>query len=93
MATFTEDFTRMRSDNDQSQADRFQLIRDTQDWVQDKARGVHQLMQDMHDKTAEMADKLHTELKDFSTDLHTGGNIFCKGSSPKARAKKSRWSH
>ena len=91
MATcFTDDFTRMRQDNDQSQADRFQLIQDTHDWVQDKARGVHQLMQDMHDRTAEMADKLHTELKDFSTDLHTGGNIFCKGSSPKARAKKGR---
>ena len=92
MATFTEDFTRMRQDNDQAQADRFQLIQDTHDWVQDKARGVHQLMQDMHDKTAEMARQLHTELKDFSTELHTGGSIFRKGlSSPKAsRAKKGR---
>ena len=91
MATFTEDFTRMRSDNDQAQADRFQLIQDTHDWVQDKASSVQQLMQDMHDKTAEMAGQLRTELHDLSTDLHTGGNIFRKGSSPKAsRAKKSR---
>ena len=86
MATFTEDFTRMRSDNDQAQADRFQLIQDTHDWVQDKARGVHQLMQNMHDRTAEMAAKLHTELRDFSTDLSTGGSIFRKES----KAKKGR---
>ena len=90
MATFTEDSTRMRQDFDQAQADRDQLIRDTHDWVQDKACGVRQLMQDMHDKTAEMASQVRTELHNLSTDLHTGGGIFRKGSSPKARAKKGR---
>ena len=92
MATcFTDDFTRMRQDFDQAQANRDQLIQDTHDWVQDKARGVQQLMQDMHDKTAEMASQVRTNLREMHTDLNTGGNIFRKGSSPKAsRAKKSR---
>ena len=33
MATFTEEFTRMRQDFDQAQADRHQLFDDTQEYV------------------------------------------------------------
>ena len=89
MAIFTDDFTRMRQDFDQAQADREQLIQDTHDWVRDKACSVQQLMQDMHDKTAEMADQLRTELQELSTDLHTGGSIFRKESNPKMSHKAS----
>jgi hypothetical protein len=90
MATcFTDDFTRMRQDFDQAQANRDQLIQDTHDWVQDKASSVQQLMQDMHDKTAEMAGQLRTELQNLSTDLHTGGSIFRKESNPRMSRKVS----
>jgi len=88
MATFTEEFTRMRQDFDQAHADRDQLIQDTHDWVRDKARSVQQLMQDMHDKTAEMASQLRTELQDLSTDMRNGGDIFRKESSPRMSRKK-----
>jgi hypothetical protein len=96
MATFTEEFTRMRQDFDQAQTDRHQLFQDTREHVQNMAQGVkdqltgfRQNMRDMHDEIAEMAGQVRTELHNLSTDLHTGGNIFRKGSSPKARAKKS----
>jgi len=98
MATFTEEFTRMRQDFDQAQADRHQLFHDTREHVQNMAQGVkdqmagfRQNMRDMHDGIAEAASQVRTGLREMSTDLHTGGNIFRKGSSPKAsRAKKSR---
>ena len=89
MAIFTDDFTRMRQDFDQAQADREQLIQDTHDWVADKACSVQRLMQDMHDKTAEMADQVRTELQELSTDLHTGGSIFRKESNPRMSRKAS----
>ena len=91
MATFTEEFTRMRQDFDQAQADRDQLFQDTREHVQNMAQGVkdqlagfRQNMRDMHDEIAEMAGQVRTELQEMSTDLHTGGNIFRKGSSPKS---------
>ena len=98
MATFTEEFTRMRQDFDQAQADRHQLFDDTREHVQNMVHGVkeqlagfRQNMRDMHDGIAEAASQVRTGLREMSTDLHTGGNIFRKGSSPKAsRAKKSR---
>ena len=97
MATFTEEFTRMRQDFDQAQADRHQLFHDTREHVQNMVQGVkdqlagfRQNMRDMHDGIAEAASQVRTGLREMSTDLHTGGNIFRKGSSPKAsRAKKS----
>lgn len=90
MATLTDSFTRMRRDFDQAQADRDRLIQDTHDWVKDKARSVQQLMQDMHEKTTEMANQLRTELQELSTDMRTGGSIFRKESSPKMSRKTSR---
>ena len=86
MATFTEDFTRMRQDCDDARAERRQLVQDTSEYVQNLAHSTRQDIKRMHDKTAEMADKLHAELKDFSTDLSTGGGIFRKES----KAKKGR---
>lgn len=91
MAVFTEEFTRMRQDFDQAQADREQLIQDTCKWVQDKASDTQQLMQDMHNETAEMADRVRTGLKELHTDLNTGGNIFRKKSgSRRAGARKNQ---
>ncbi len=97
MATFTEEFTRMRQDLDQAQAERQQLFQDTREHVKNMAQGVQdqlagfrQNMRNVHDEIAEMASQVRTELREMSTDLHTGGNVFRKGSSPKAsRAKKS----
>jgi hypothetical protein len=96
MATFTEEFTRMRQDFDQAQADRHQLFHDTREHVQNMVQGVkdqlagfRQDMRDMHDHLAEMAGQVRTNLRDMSTDLHTGGDIFRKGSSPKARTRKT----
>ena len=40
MATFTEEFTRMRQDFDQAQADRHQLFDDTREHVQNMVHGV-----------------------------------------------------
>ena len=97
MASFTEEFTRMRQDFDQAQADRDRLYHDTREHVQNMAQGVKQQlagfrqhMQDMHDEIAEMAGHVRAGLKEMSTDLHGGGNVFRKGSSPKAKARKSR---
>lgn len=97
MATcFTDDFTRMRQDFDQAQADRHQLFDDTREHVQDMADGVkeqlagfRQNMRDMHDGIAEMASQVRTNLSDLSTDLHTGGGIFRKESNPKMSRKTS----
>jgi uncharacterized membrane-anchored protein YhcB (DUF1043 family) len=86
MATFTEDFTRMRQECDNSRAERRQLVQDNCEYVQNLAHSTRQDLKRMHDETAEMADKLRTELKDLSTDLSTGGGIFRKES----KAKKGR---
>jgi len=86
MATFTEDFTRMRQDCDNSRAERRQLVQDTSEYVQNLAHSTGQDLKRMHDDTAAMAEKLHTELKDLSTDLSSGGGIFRK----EAKAKKGR---
>ncbi len=92
MATFTDEFTRMRQDFDQSQADRQQLFADTHEHVQNLAHGVQQQlagfrqdMQNIHHEVAEMASRVRTEMKDLSTDLHTGGNVFRKGQKAKKR--------
>ena len=37
-----------------------------------------------------MAGQVRTELKEMSTDLHTGGEIFRKGSKPRRKPAKSR---
>ena len=83
MATFTEDFTRMRQDCDGAREQRRQLVRDTSEYAQNLAHSTRQDLNRMHDATAEMADKLRTELKDFRTDLSTGGAIFRKESNPR----------
>jgi uncharacterized phage infection (PIP) family protein YhgE len=96
MATFTEEFTRMRQDFDQAQADRNQLYENTRNQVQNMAQGVkeqlagfRQHMHEVHDEMAEMAGRVRAGLKDLSTDLHGGGDVFRKGLTAK-KAKKSR---
>ena len=94
MATFTDNFTRMRQDFDQAQADRDQLFQDTREYVQNIAEGVkdqlagfRQNMRDVHDGISEMACQVRSELQDLSTDLRTGGGIFRKESNPKMSHK------
>ena len=94
MATFTEEFTRMRQDFDQAASDRQQLAEDTRHHVQNMVQGVKQQLagfrQDlnkMHDGVADLAGQVRASLSDLSTDLHTGGKIFRKES---CKGKKSR---
>jgi hypothetical protein len=98
MAVFTEEFTRMRQDFDQAQAERDQLFEDTREHVHNLAEGVkdqlagfRQNMHDMHDQLAETANEVRTGLREMSRDLHTGGDIFRKGSSP--RTPKTKRNH
>jgi predicted nucleic acid-binding Zn-ribbon protein len=81
MATFTEEFTRMRQDFDQAQADRTQLFHDTREHVKNISQGMKEQlagfrrdMHEMHDNLAEMASQVRTGL----------------GASPKTRNRKSR---
>jgi len=76
MATFTEDFTRMRQDFDQSLADRKQFVQGIRDSVPPLLAGFRQAH-------AEMARQQRTGLKDFRTDLSAGGAIFRKESNPR----------
>ena len=79
MATFTEDFTRLRQDCDDARAERRQLVQDNCEHVKNMLAGFRQ-------QHAEMASQLRTELKGFATDLGAGGAIFRKES----KAKKGR---
>lgn len=76
MATFTEDFTRMRQDCDNSRAERRQL-------VQDNCEHVKSMLAGFCHHHAEMASQLRTELKDFATDLKAGGSVFRNESNPR----------
>ena len=58
--------------------------------VKEQLAGFRQNMRDMHDEIADMAGQVRAELAEMGADLHTGGTIFRKGSSPKAKARKSR---
>jgi predicted nucleic acid-binding Zn-ribbon protein len=97
MAVFTEEFTRMRQDFDQAQADRDQLFHDTREFVQNMSQNVQQKlsgfrseMQHMHEELAAMADRVRDELKEMHTDLNTGGNVFRKQSPKPARRSQKR---
>ena len=79
MATFTEDFTRMRQDCDDARAERRQLVQDNCEHVKNMLAGFRQAH-------AEMARQQRTELADFRTDLSAGGAIFRKESN----ARKQR---
>ena len=94
MAFFTESFTRMRQDFDQAQAERTQLSQDTREHVKEMARGMQQQlagfrhdMENMRDEIAQQAGDVRTGLKELSTDLHTGGNVFHKTASPSSKSR------
>ena len=76
MAAFTEFFTHLRQDCDEARGERRQLVQDNREHVKNMLAGFHQ-------DHAEMARHLRTELKDFRTDLSTGGAIFRKESNPR----------
>ena len=95
MAVFTEEFTRMRQDFDQAQADRDQLFHDTREFVHNMTQNVqHQLagfrgdMQHMHEELAAMAGRVRDDLREMHTDLNTGGQVFRKESKAGRRPGK-----
>jgi hypothetical protein len=85
MATFTEEFTRVREDCDQAHEERRQILEDTRKQVEQMAHDVQEQlmgfrdnMQKMHGEIAEAANQVRTNLKDLAVDLKTGGSIFRK---------------
>jgi hypothetical protein len=97
MAVFTEEFTRMRQDFDQAQADREQLSSDTREFVQNMAQNVKEQlagfrgnMQHMHEEVAAMAGQVRDNLRDLHTDLSAGGKIFRKESNTRRQPGKHR---
>jgi nitrate/nitrite-specific signal transduction histidine kinase len=78
MATYTDDFTRMRQEADEAHEERQQLMRDIQHQVQEMADGVREQLAGFRHELQEMSDALKTELREFHTDLKTGGEIFRK---------------
>jgi tRNA U34 5-carboxymethylaminomethyl modifying GTPase MnmE/TrmE len=97
MATFTEEFARMRQNFDQAQGSRRQLFEETRDRVQQMAHSVREQLVDFqqqlhetHEKTADMARRVRTELHEFraelgryGAELKAGGNIFRGRSMPR----------
>ena len=65
MATFTEDFTRMREDFDQSHQDRQEFCEQVRD--------------DVAEMRQENRSFMNTVLKPFAADLKAGGAIFRGG--------------
>lgn len=98
MATFTEDFTRLRQDCDQSHQDRLDLIDNIQGEIQTlRDETVPDLIGGFRAAHNEMATQLRGDLAEFAGDLSTGGEIFRGGPSatqtapsPKTRPKKAR---
>ena len=76
MATFTEDFTRMRDDCDRSRNDRRQFSQDMSAEVQQHKNEAHALLGSFHSSRAEVATQLRNDLADFTADLRIGGEIF-----------------
>jgi methyl-accepting chemotaxis protein len=95
MATFTDEFTKMRQDFDEAQDSRHQLLEDTRQQVQQMAQGVKEQLagfrgelEHMREEIAEAANRTRTELKELGADLHTGGDIFRKQSMPRKHSHK-----
>lgn len=90
MATFTEDFTRMRQEFDQSQSDRQAFCEHiTQDCAERTERN-QQSLKELRQQDAErsnrdrqwleeMGNQLRSDLADFAGDLAAGGKIFRGG--------------
>ena len=72
MATFTEDFTGMRKEFDQSHEDRLEFCEHLTEDYEERMESNHQWQK-------EMGDELRSELADFAGDLATGGKTFRKG--------------
>jgi thiamine phosphate synthase YjbQ (UPF0047 family) len=72
MATFTEDFTRIREEFDQSFEDR-------QEFCEHIREDCAEQMEHNHQWQKNMGDHLRSELADFAGDLRAGGDTFRKG--------------
>ena len=83
MATFTEDFTRMREDFDQSHQDRQEFVQGIIDDEVEDCKNRQEFCQQVRDDVAEMRQEnrsfMNTVLKPFAADLKAGGAIFRGG--------------
>ena len=79
MATFTEDFTRLRQDFDQSHEDRLESIQNIRTESQAIRDEVPGLLAGFRADRAEMGSQLRSDLAEFAGDLATGGEIFRGG--------------
>ena len=70
MATFTEDFTRMREDLDQSHEEFDQSHEDRQEFCR-------QMRDDVAAMRQENRSFIKTSLKPLAADLRAGGKTFC----------------
>ena len=72
MTTFTEDFTGMREEFDQSHQDR-------QEFCEHLTEDCAERTETNRQELKEMGDQVRGELADFAGDLKTGGKIFRRG--------------
>ena len=83
MATFTEDFTRMRQDCEEAQEDRHHFFEQMRNRVEQLAEETRNDMARFRAEHNQMANGLRDHLKQLATDLKTGGGIFRKESNPR----------
>ena len=80
MATFTEDFTRLRQDCDELHQDHLEFIQNVRTEIQTlREDEVPGLLAGFRADHAEMASQLRSDLAEFADDLATGGEIFRGG--------------
>jgi len=83
MATFTEDFTRMREEFDNSFEERKQFVRDITAHEAEDRMARQEFVQGVRDDVATMRQEnqqfMDDVLKPFAADLKAGGEIFRGG--------------
>ena len=83
MATFTEDFTRMREEFDDSFQERQQFVRDITAHEAEAKNERQEFCQQVRDDVAAMRQEnrsfMNTVLNPFAADLKAGGEIFRGG--------------
>lgn len=76
MATFTDDFTKLREDSDQAHKDRQEFYDKMRGEVEQLAVETRNQLTTFRAELTEMSNHLRDSLKQCATDLKTGGDIF-----------------
>jgi len=79
MATFTEDFTRMREEFDQSHQDRQELCEHLKEDCGQFKEDCAEQMQANREWFKGIRDQVRSELADFAGDLKAGAKVFHRG--------------